>query len=341
MIKEALCWKVTGEKRITCNLCMRKCEIDNGHVGWCQTRVNNGGVLYTITYGQVASLSISPIEKKPMYHFFPGSLWLSLGGLGCNFSCHGCQSWELSHCNVKEKLATTTYLSPEMAVKKAVQNGCKGIAFTYNEPMMWFEYTLDVFKLAKEQGLSTCYVTNGFMSSVALEMLCKNLDGFCIDVKGGFTDTYTRLTDISDVNVVFGNTSNAKRKYATHVEVVTNIVSGYNSNEKEVKEIAAWIFAELGKDTPWHLTRFFPYGELKEVVPTPLALLESMRQMGMREGLLYVYIGNVPGHSGTHTYCQKCKKAVIKRLEFDEIENYMSEGRCPYCQSLIFGRFPL
>ncbi|MBU4305321.1 MAG: AmmeMemoRadiSam system radical SAM enzyme [Candidatus Omnitrophica bacterium] len=339
MLKEALLWERYMGTTVSCLLCMRKCIIDDGHAGWCQTRLNQNGVLYALTYGKVAAMSVSSIEKKPFYHFFPGSLWLSLGSIGCNFRCRGCQSWDLSHCDVKKSLGKTNYLSPEMVVKKAKQNGCKGIAFTYNEPTMWFEYTLDVFKLAKEAGMSTCYVTNGFMSPAALEMISPYLDGFCLDVKGAFMESCTRLADISDINIIFSNGSDAKRRHAMHVEVVTNIVPGYNSNEKEAKEIAVWIFAELGKDTPWHLTRFFPYGELKEVPPTSIGLLENLRKMGMKEGLYYVYIGNVPGHLAAYTYCQGCKKAIVKRKEYDEIDDRLVEGHCPYCNALIFGRF--
>ncbi|MCK5346922.1 MAG: AmmeMemoRadiSam system radical SAM enzyme, partial [Candidatus Heimdallarchaeota archaeon] len=173
----------------------------------------------------------------------------------------------------------------------------------------------------------------------ALEMISKNLDGICIDVKGSFIESYTRIADISDINIIFSNASDAKRRYAIHVEIVTNIIPGYNSNEKEAKEIAAWMFAELGKDTPWHLTRFFPYGDFKEVAPTPVGLLENLHKVGKQEGLFYVYIGNIAGHNGMHTYCQNCKKIVIKRKEYDEIEMPLKDGYCPYCKSLIFGRF--
>jgi len=340
MFKEALLWEKFTNNSVRCQLCARRCIIDEGHLGWCQTRFNKDGVLYTLTYGKVASMSISPIEKKPMYHFFPGSLWLSLGGLGCNFRCHGCQSWDFSHCDVKKTVSKTPFMSPEMVVKKAKKNNCRGIVFTYNEPTMWFEYTIDVFKLAKQEGLSTCYVTNGYMSSQALEMLSAYLDGFCLSVKGAFMESYTRICGIAEVNIIFSNGSDAKRRYAMHVEVVTNIIPGYNSNEKEAKEIAAWMFAELGKDTPWHLTRFFPYGELKDVSPTPLGQLENLWRLGKREGLLYVYIGNVPGHQAAHTYCQVCKKPVIRRKQYDEIDNRLIEGHCPHCHALIFGRFP-
>lgn len=339
MLKQALLWEEFTGKNVHCNLCMRKCVIPDGRLGWCGARINQDGKLYALTYGRVALFSVSPIEKKPMYNFFPGSLWFSLGSLGCNFKCHGCQSWNFSHCDVKKSLSQTTYMPPEMAVKKAKQNGCKGIAFTYNEPTMWFEYTLDVFKLAKEEGLSTCYVSNGFMSPKALSMIAPYLDGFCLDVKGAFMESYTRIADISDVNIIFNNGSDAKRKYAIHVEIVTNIIPGYNSNEKEGKEIAAWVFAELGKDTPWHLTRFFPYGELKDVSPTPISLLENLRTMALREGILYVYIGNVPGHQAANTYCQNCKKPIVKRKEYDEIETRLVQGHCPHCNALIFGRF--
>lgn len=324
---------------IQCKLCMRRCIIKEGELGWCQTRVNQDGMLYALTYGQVASISISAIEKKPMYHFFPGSVWLSVGGLGCNFKCSGCLSADVAHCDVKKSLYKTTYTNPQMLVKKAKRNKCQGIAFTYNEPTVWFEYTYDVFKLAKEEGLSTCYVSNGFMSPLALKMISKYLDGICLDVKGAFMESYARIADISDINIIFNNGSDAKRRYAMQLEIVTNVIPGYNSNEKELKEIAAWIFAELGKDTPWHLTRFFPYGELNDVAPTPVSLLENLRSMALKEGLLYVYLGNVPEHNASHTYCQKCKKLIIKRSEYDEVENRLYEGHCPHCNSLIFGRF--
>ena len=339
-MKEALLWEKTLSNSIRCLLCMRKCIIDDGHSGWCETRMNQGGVLYSLTYGNVASMSVSPIERKPMNHFFPGSLWLSVGSYGCNFRCHGCQSWDFSHCDVKKSLGNAHYVPPEMLVRKAKKNRVQGIAFTYNEPTMWFEYVLDVFKLAKESSLSTCLVTNGYMTPQALELLGPYTDGFCLDVKGAFMESYTRLADISDVNIIFSNGSDAKRRYAMHVEIVTNIIPGFNSHEKEVREVACWLFAELGKDTPWHLTRFFPYGELRDVTPTPLTMLEGLRNMGIKEGLMYVYIGNIPGHAAAHTYCQQCKRAVIKRHEYDEIESKLVDGHCPYCKSIIFGRFP-
>ncbi|MFH2145119.1 MAG: AmmeMemoRadiSam system radical SAM enzyme [Candidatus Omnitrophota bacterium] len=339
MKKEALFWKKGMGESISCGLCRRKCIIDNGHAGWCGTRLNQYGTLYTLTYGNVAAISVAPIEKKPMFNFFPGTLWLSLGGLGCNFRCQGCLSWDFSHCDVNKSLSSTTYMTPEMVVRKAKKNRCKGIAFTYNEPTMWFEFVIDVFKLAKEEGLSTCYVTNGYMLPEPLEMLSRHTDGFCLDVKGAFMESYARISDIDDVNIIFANGSAAKRKYAMHVEIVTNLIPGYNSNDKEIKEIASWIFAELGKDTPWHLTRFFPYGHLKEVAPTPISLLEETRKTAMEEGIHYVYISNVPGHNAIHTYCQTCKKVVIRRKDYDEIEIRLKEGRCGHCGALIFGRF--
>ncbi|MBI4846922.1 MAG: radical SAM protein, partial [Candidatus Omnitrophica bacterium] len=253
--------------------------------------------------------------------------------------CRGCHSWEFSHCDVKKTLGKVAYMSPELVVSKAKKNGCKGIAFTFNEPTMWFEYTLDVFKLAKKEGLSTCYFTNGYMTPEAFDMIAPYLDGCCIDVKGAFMESYTRLADITDINVIFSNGSDAKRRYAMHVEIVTTIIPGFNSNEKEAREIAVWIFAELGKDTPWHVMRFFPYGEMKDVAPTAVSVLENFRTMALKEGLIYVYVGNVPGHIAGHTYCQQCKKMLIKRNEYDESDVRLKEGRCPHCNSLIFGRF--
>ncbi|MBU1087388.1 MAG: AmmeMemoRadiSam system radical SAM enzyme [Candidatus Omnitrophica bacterium] len=341
MLKNALFWEPYMKDSVRCFLCMRKCIIDKGQWGWCQTRYNQDGQLITVTYGKVALSSISPIETKHMYNFFPGSLWLSLGGLGCNFQCHGCQSWGLSHCDVKEVVNKIHDLSPEIVVKKALRNGCKGIAFSHNEPTMWLEFVLDVFKLAKSEGLSTCLVTNGYLGSKAFDAIAEYTDGLCIDVKGSFMESYTRIAAVTDINTIFSNASDAKRKHAMHVEVVTNIIPGYNSSEKEIKEIASWMFAELGKDTPLHLTRFFPYGEFKDVVPTPVGLLEKSRLLAMKEGLNYVYIGNIPGHLSANTYCQKCKKIIIKRKEYDEVELNLKNGHCSNCKSLIFGRFSL
>jgi pyruvate formate lyase activating enzyme len=341
MLKKALLWEPYMKDSVRCSLCMRRCIIDPGQFGWCNCRFNKDGELFTVSYGKVAVSSITPIEKKNMYNFFPGTLWLSLGGLGCNFKCHGCQSWGLSHCDVKNQVNKTPDFSPEIIVKKAKRNGCQGITFAHNEPTMWFEYVLDVFKLAKEERLSTCIVTNGFFSPKALDMLAEVTDGICVDVKGAFMESYTRITDVSDINIIFSNASDAKRRHAMHIEIVNNVIPGYNSGEKEIKELASWIFAELGKDTPLHFTRFFPYGELKDVVPTPVNLLEKCVELAQKEGLHYVYIGNIPGHSAGNTYCQKCKKVIIKRKEYDEIESKLKNGHCPNCKSLIFGRFPL
>ncbi|RKY36029.1 MAG: AmmeMemoRadiSam system radical SAM enzyme [Candidatus Omnitrophota bacterium] len=340
MMKEALFWEKTLRDNVRCNLCIRKCDIKEGCLGYCGTRLNQNGTLYTLTYGRVAVMSICAIENKPMYHFFPGSLWLSVGGLGCNFRCGGCNNSDLSHADVKRSLFKTTYMTPEMVVKKAKENNCMGIAFTYNEPTMWFEFVLDVFKLAKQAGLSTCYVTNAGMSPAALGVIGEVIDGFCADVKGAFVESYSRIADVSDVNIIFSNVSEAKRKFAMHVEVVTNIIEGYNSNEAESREIASWIFAELGKDTPWHLTKFFPSGKFKDVGATSIGILRNLYSMGKKEGIYYVYIGGIQDNPEKHTYCHNCKRMLIKRKQYGEIENYLVDGHCPYCKTLIVGRYP-
>lgn len=341
MVKSGLFWESYMKDAVRCFLCMRKCIIDKGNFGWCQTRYNQDGQLMTVTYGKVAMSTISAIETKNMYNFFPGSSWLSLGGLGCNFKCHGCQSWSLSHCDIKATINKINDFSPENVVKKAKQNRCKGIIFAHNEPTMWFEFVLDVFKLAKTEGLSTCLVTNGYLGTKAFDTIAEFVDGLCIDIKGSFMESYTRIADVTDINIIFSNASDAKRRHAMHVEVVTNVIPGYNSSEKEIKEIASWIFAELGKDTPLHLTKFFPCGDFKDIIPTPDAMLERSRQLAMNEGLNYVYIGNIPGHLSANTYCQKCKKIIIKRKEYDEVESMIKDGHCPNCKALIFGRFSL
>jgi pyruvate formate lyase activating enzyme len=336
MEKEASVYARLENDTVRCLVCQRRCVISEGKKGWCHTRINRGGTLYSLLYGEVSSLSINPIEKKPVFHFFPGSRWLSLGSLGCNFRCPGCQNWDIAHW--KEGAMPTEYLSPEEAVAQAKAAACAGISWTFNEPALWFEYTLDTARLAKNRGLYTNYVTNGYITEKAFEMLEPFLDVYRVDIKGFSESTYMKIGHIREFEGILVVTKKAKR-YGMHVEVVTNVTPGFNDSEAELRGIASWIKNDLGPETPWHVTRFHPHLELNYVRPTPVATLERAWSIGKEAGLWYVYLGNVPGHHLENTYCHECGELLIERYVFDIIKNNMRDGTCPACGTAIPGRF--
>jgi pyruvate formate lyase activating enzyme len=337
MIKEALLYEASADGKVRCGICRRRCVIEEGERGYCHTRINQGGKLHSLVYGEVASLSINPIEKKPVFHFYPGSCWLSLGTIGCNFRCPGCQNWELSHAEIESGKAN--FLPPEELVRLAQEHNCLGISWTFNEPTIWFEYTLDGAKLAKEQGLYTNYVTNGYMTPETLDLIAPYLDIFRVDVKGFSQTSYRRLANIADFSGVLETTKRAKEKWGMHVEVVTNVTPGYNDDEEELRGIATWIHQELGEWTPWHVTRFYPHLELSHIEPTPIATLERALEIAHQEGLHYAYLGNIPGHPKENTYCHQCGHLLIERFSFDVLQYKLKGSKCPYCGAKIPGVF--
>jgi len=288
-----------------------------------------------LIYGEVASLSINPIEKKPVFHFYPGSRWLSLGALGCNFRCPGCQNWELSH----SRGGPASYMSAEDLVSLAKRYNCLGISWTFNEPTLWLEYTLDGARLCKEQGLYTNYVTNGYITEEALDAIGPYLDVYRVDIKGFSRGSYGRTAHIADFAPILKAVKRAKERWGMHVELVTNVTPGFNDSDEELRGIARWIRDELGPYTPWHITRFFPHLKLSHLDPTPLSTLERAGVIASEEGLFYVYLGNVPGHPGENTYCHHCGRLVIRRQVFDVMECHVKEGRCGYCHTSLPGRF--
>ena len=324
------------EDAVRCNVCQRRCVIPEGSTGFCMTRENEGGKLYSQIYGEVSSLSVNPIEKKPVYHFLPGSRWLSLGSLGCNFRCPGCQNWMIAHW--KGGQMCTQYFSPEDLVSIALGSGCNGVSWTFNEPALWLEYTMDVAKIAKEKGLYTNYVTNGFLTPEAFERIAPLLDIYRVDVKGFSDESYEKVAGVRGFEGVSRIAEMAK-DCGLHVEIVTNIIPGQNDSEADLRGIASWIRERLGSDTPWHVSRFHPHHELGHLDPTPVAALERAHAIGKEEGLDYVYLGNVPGHPLENTYCHSCKALLIERSLFDIIKNSIKNGRCPECGAEVPGRF--
>lgn len=332
-MEEALLYERLSDNKVQCNLCHFRCTIAEGKAGFCKVRVNRGGVLYTLLDSFASSVALDPIEKKPLFHFHPGSLALSFGTWGCNFRCRGCQNYDISRFVPDEEKFTevSKHISPKEAVEMALNYGAKGIAWTYNEPTIWFEYTLQTAKLAKSSGLYTVYVTNGSMTSEGLDLIGPFLDAFRVDVKAFSEESYKKITPIFDWRKILETTSYAKSKWNMHVEIVTNVIPGINDNLIEMRNLARWIRTTLGKKTPWHLTRFYPYLDLAKIPPTPVEELEKIHDIGIEEGLSFVYVGNIIGHPYEDTYCPKCKRRVIRRNGFEIFENHTHNGKCDFC----------
>lgn len=345
-LKEALLYDTLDNDRVRCNICQRRCIIEPGVIGYCSTRLNENGKLYTLIYGQVSTWKVAPAEIKPLFHFYPGGNFLSFGSLGCNFRCIGCQNWEIAHVML-EGISTkgkggwylpdthALYIPPQQACELAKKHGCDGISWTYNEPTLWFEYTLDTAKLAKEEGLATNYVTNGFITTAALDMIGPYLDAFRVDIKGFDAEFYKKIANVSNFKGILEVTERAKHKWDMHIEVITNIIPGYNDDDEQLSNIAKWIYTSLGMDTPWHLTRFIPHLKLSDVRETPVLTLEKAREIGVKAGLKFVYLGNVPGHRWENTYCPKCNNLLIERDNYRILQYNLSNNKCKFCGEYI------
>jgi len=313
---------------VRCNICQWRCAINPGRTGVCKMYQNKEGVLYNMNYAQVSSVAVDPIEKKPLFHFFPGSLVFSLGGWGCNFHCQDCQNWEIACVDLPQ---TGHIIQPEEAVRMAKKYNCRGIAWTYNEPTVWFEYTLDCARLAKQANLYTAYVTNGYMTPEALDKIGPYLDAWRVDIKGFNDDVYKKLAKISRWRGILDVARRAKNKWGMHVEVVTNVIPTFNDDEKQLKDIAGWIYKELGELTPWHVTRFHPQHNMKDLPPTPVSTLERAVDIGRKAGLKFVYIGNVPGHGGENTVCYACGNTNVQRYGYQAEVKGIRGSKCRHC----------
>lgn len=332
MIKEAMLYEKLDDGKVRCKLCAHRCRISPGKRGFCAVRENRDGTLYTLNYNVVSSEALDPIEKKPLYHFYPGSLVYSLGTIGCNFRCKHCQNWTISQISIDE--ANAIEISPEKAVQRAVSSGARSIAWTYNEPTIWFEYTYDCARLAKEEGLGTVYVTNGYITREALETIAPYLDAFRVDIKA-FTEEFYRDITSAKLAPVLESAKLAK-ELGMHVEVINLVIPTLNDSENEIREMSKWIYENLGADTPVHFTRFHPYYKLQNIRSTPVETLEMAYSIAKEEGIKYVYIGNVPGNGHEDTFCPECGELLIKRGMFG-LESYkLTDKRaCPRCGASV------
>jgi len=333
-VKEALLYQKLKKQQVRCNLCQRRCLIPEGGIGYCKTRINKKGKLYTTIYALASAVNNDPIEKKPVFHYKPGSQCLSLGTFGCNLRCKFCQNWDISWADGIVEAERGTKISPQQAIKMAQKYHSKGIAITYNEPTVWLEYSLDVFKLAKKNNLYTVWVTNGYATEGAIDVIAPYLDVYRVDLKSFDNRFYQKLTNVPKAKPIFETTKYIHQEYPQiHLECITNIIPGWNDSDKNLKQIAQWIFKNLGPKTPWHVTRFFPYAELSNLPPTPPQTLFRAREIGLKQGLQFVYIGNMEVEKEDDTICPKCGNLAVRRTGYlTEILGVDQKGRCLDCQ---------
>jgi len=335
-VKKARFQKIITNDVTQCLNCERKCMIPIDGIGHCGTRINHNGEILTLIYGCIPAISINPIEKKPLYHFFPGSTALTIGSFGCNFDCFWCQNHNLSHPQlpvidkIKEQIK---YYSPEMMINEAVMNECQGTSISFNEPSLLFEYSLEVFKLAKKEGLYNTYVSNGYMTEEVLRELVKSgLNAINIDIKGD-ADMVKNYCG-ADVEKVWRN-ANLAKELGIHIEITTLLIDGLNSKNEIIQELVNRIIEELGDSTPFHISRFYPQYKSNEhgiFKPTSLRLLYNAFEIARNSGLKFVYIGNISNKKYSHTTCPNCSKIVIERSTFSVENLYVDKkGDCNYC----------
>jgi pyruvate formate lyase activating enzyme len=333
MQKEALLWEKLDERRVHCYLCAHECRIPDSKFGTCGVRQNVGGVLYSMVYGQVIAAHVDPIEKKPLYHFLPGSLSYSIATIGCNFKCGFCQNWQISQASIKKGNGTSGQeVPPERIVSEAKKNNCRSISYTYTEPTIFFEYAYDTARLARAAGLANVFVTNGYMTKQAIETIKPYLDGANVDLKGFRDDAYkkncgARLQPVLD-------TIAAMKALGIWLEVTTLVVPGENDSDAELAEIAGFL-ARIDRSIPWHISRFHPDYEFHDHPATPIETLKRAREIGREKGLQYIYLGNVL--EGTNTYCPKCWELVVERRYMGLNKLRLDGDRCPSCGAEING----
>ncbi len=332
-LHEALFYEKTGGLGVRCGLCPRGCVIPPGRHGFCRARENRGGTLYTLVYGRPIALNVDPIEKKPFFHVHPGARAFSLATVGCNFICAFCQNYDISQAAPGDVAAPLR--TPAEIAQSARESGCGLLAFTYTEPTVYYEYMADCARAARDLGLGSVMVSNGFISAPALAALAPLLTAVKIDLKS-FSDSFYRETCGGRLQPVL-DTLKRLTAGGTWTEVVTLLIPTLNDNDDEIKRLAAWMARELGPQVPLHFSRFSPLYRLRNLPPTPYATLQKARALAMKEGCQFVYIGNAPGLGGEATACPACGKVVIERLGNRVEANRLKEGHCPDCGKKVPG----
>ena len=319
--------------KVQCELCPKMCLIEPGQSGECRVRINVDGVLRTVVYGFPCSIHIDPMEKKPLFHFLPGSNILSIATVGCNLHCKNCQNWEISQANPEDVPAA--FCPPERLVALTKRNNCLSLAYTYTDPIIYYEYTYDSAKLAREAGIRNVLVTAGYINEQPWKRLLQYVDAVNIDLKFISDDLYQRIC--SGTLKPVQNALIAAKASGVLVEVTNLIIPTLNDKPEQIRQLVRWVKTNLGGETPLHFSRFFPHYKMRHLPPTSPKTLDMAREIAISEGLDYVYIGNVTSKEGQNTYCPDCKALLIERSGYTILKNHLKQGCCPNCGKEIYG----
>jgi len=331
---EAMLYEQLPQENVKCNLCSHRCVIHNSKKGICRVRENIGGKLYMLNYGKLIAQHVDPIEKKPLFHFYPGSTAYSIATAGCNFQCEYCQNYDISQMPFRENRIIGQDSAPEETLMQAIQNGCKSIAYTYTEPTIFYEYAFDVAQLAHDKNIKNIFVTNGFITSEALQKIAPYLDAANVDLKSFSNDFYkkickSKLQPVLDIIKMLN-------QLKIWTEVTTLVIPTLNDTEQEFHSIAEFIMS-VSREIPWHISAFYPAYKLKYLPPTPFEVLIKAREIGLKTGLNNVYLGNVTNNVHADTRCPGCGQILIERTSFGIIKNKIQDGHCPNCGREIAG----
>jgi pyruvate formate lyase activating enzyme len=333
-MKEAMLYRKLPEQKVACYLCNHHCRIGEGKRGICAVRENRGGTLYTLVYRRLVSRNVDPIEKKPLFHFAPGTLSFSIAAPGCNFRCDFCQNYEISQMPRDQNRIIGEDVNPEQIVAMAKKTGCRTIAYTYTEPTIYFEYAYEIARLATASGLKNIFVTNGYMTPEALQTIHPHLHGANVDLKSFREEFYQNHCGAKLEGVL--RSLQVMKELGVWVEITTLIIPDLNDGTEELSDIARFI-ASLGKEIPWHISRFHPMYKMLDHSITSIRKLEQARKIGLAAGLRYVYTGNVPGDTGEDTFCYQCGKLLVDRLGFQIVTNRIQEQKCYHCGTPVDG----
>ncbi|MCV2394841.1 AmmeMemoRadiSam system radical SAM enzyme [Actinotalea sp. M2MS4P-6] len=330
-------WRRLDDGRIECDLCPRECRLRDGQRGFCFVRMRQGDQLVLTTYGRSSGFCIDPIEKKPLNHFYPGSSVLSFGTAGCNLGCKFCQNWDISKAREMDRLMDRAM--PDDVARAAVELGCRSVAFTYNDPVIFTEYAVDVAAACHERGVQAVAVTAGYINPEGRRDLFGAMDAANVDLKGFTDDFYRRITG-ARLQPVLDTLTYLRHETSVWLEITTLLIPGHNDSDEELRAMFRWVLDELGPDVPHHVTAFHPDWRMRDVPPTPRATLVRARQIALEEGLHFVYTGNVRDPAGEVTACAQCGAALIER-DWYAIHAYRltADGRCPRCGTALPGRF--
>jgi pyruvate formate lyase activating enzyme len=327
---EAKFWQTEPDGRILCTLCPRYCKLSDGQAGFCFIRQNDAGVLRSLGYGRPTGFAVDPIEKKPLNHFLPGTAILSFGTAGCNLACQFCQNWDISKARIDE--LRSLEVTPEQVVALAEREGCPSIAYTYNDPIIIGEFVIDVSRIARERGIRSVMVTNGYITPEARGEVFRFIDGANVDLKA-FSEEFYQKATLSHLDPVLDTLLWLKRETQVWVEITTLLIPGLNDSEEEINRESAWIVRSLGDEVPLHFTAFHPDYNMTKIPGTPAATLQRARDIALGHGLKFVYVGNIVDEQGQTTWCPGCGKALIIRDWHSVRSNALKGGHCPSCKT--------